>query len=230
MLYAIIAEILVDCVDDVLKYIAIDPKFLGLTIFALVPNTTEFVNAFSFAMHGNVALSMEIGSAYALQVCLLQIPIVVLYSVWNFSHYTDDVNGIQMLINNQWTKIPRLSGFLGLSSYHETDDLASTLVNSVANSPYEVFNNKKVKEVLNIGVDKIFPLILPHWDFIASLFGVYLFTYIYTEGKSNYFKGSILIFLYLVLMSGFYIALKVDGSSASASESFEIFGNRIWNK
>lgn len=31
-------------------------------------------------MNGNIALSMEIGSAYALQVLLLQIPAVVLYS------------------------------------------------------------------------------------------------------------------------------------------------------
>jgi Ca2+:H+ antiporter len=31
-------------------------------------------------MNGNIALSMEIGSAYTLQVCLLQIPAVVLYS------------------------------------------------------------------------------------------------------------------------------------------------------
>jgi Ca2+:H+ antiporter len=31
-------------------------------------------------MNGSIALSMEIGSAYTLQVCLLQIPAVVLYS------------------------------------------------------------------------------------------------------------------------------------------------------
>jgi Ca2+:H+ antiporter len=34
-------------------------------------------------MNGNIALSMEIGSAYALQVCLLQIPALVLYSAVN---------------------------------------------------------------------------------------------------------------------------------------------------
>lgn len=31
-------------------------------------------------MNGNIALSMEIGSAYALQVCLLQLPALVLFS------------------------------------------------------------------------------------------------------------------------------------------------------
>ena len=43
LLYAIIAEILVDTVDVVLESFAIDQKFLGITLFALVPNTTEFL-------------------------------------------------------------------------------------------------------------------------------------------------------------------------------------------
>lgn len=42
--YAIIAEILVSTVDAILdKYDRIDEKFLGITLFALVPNTTEFL-------------------------------------------------------------------------------------------------------------------------------------------------------------------------------------------
>lgn len=88
-----------DVVDVILKGSGIDEKFLGITLFALVPNTTEFMNAISFAMNGNIALrlvfkilsvpyltyfasSMEIGSAYALQVCLLQIPAMVAFSAW----------------------------------------------------------------------------------------------------------------------------------------------------
>jgi len=43
ILYALIAEILVDTVDVVLANVAIDEKFLGITLFALVPNTTEFL-------------------------------------------------------------------------------------------------------------------------------------------------------------------------------------------
>ncbi|THH20562.1 hypothetical protein EW146_g836 [Bondarzewia mesenterica] len=81
-LYAIIAELLVDVVDVVLEGSGIDEKFLGVTLFALVPNTTEFMNAVSFALNGNIALSMEIGSAYALQVCLVQIPAMVAFSAW----------------------------------------------------------------------------------------------------------------------------------------------------
>ncbi|VEU23500.1 DEKNAAC104693 [Brettanomyces naardenensis] len=161
--YAIIAEILVDVVDDVLKKFPINAKFLGLTVFALVPNTTEFVNAILFAMHGNVALSMEIGSAYALQVCLLQIPIIVLYSCWS---------GVK-------------SGILD--------------------------------------VTKMFTLIFPRWDFVACLMSVYMFTYVYAEGKSNYFKGSILILLYIALIIGFYTAIAIDTKYDAAIEESAVF-------
>lgn len=148
LLYAVIAEILVSCVDTVLQDVpSLNPKFLGLTIFALVPNTTEFLNAISFAIHGNVALSMEIGSAYALQVCLLQIPALVLYSVL----YTWRMDPAQISIR-----------------------------------------------------DMMFALVFPKWDLIAAMASVFLFTYLYAEGKSNYFKGSMLILLYVITVLGFY--------------------------
>jgi Ca2+/Na+ antiporter len=50
------AEVLVDEVDVVLEGSGVPEKFLGVTLFALVPNTTEFMNAISFAMNGNIAL------------------------------------------------------------------------------------------------------------------------------------------------------------------------------
>ncbi|KAG0352935.1 hypothetical protein BGZ54_002509 [Gamsiella multidivaricata] len=148
VLYAIIAEILVDSVDAVSS---IDEKLLGLVLFALVPNVTEFMNAISFAMYGNIALSMEIGSAYALQVCLIQIPAMVAVSAW-----------------------------------------------------------------LNYGKVEVwkhtFNLIFPRWDVFSMLFSVFLLTYTYIEGKSNYFKGSILILSYFVLMAGFYYAPASPGN------------------
>lgn len=143
-----------DCVDNVLKqFPSLNPKFLGLTVFALVPNTTEFLNAISFAMNGNVALSMEIGSAYALQVCLLQIPALVVFSIL----YT--------------LNIP--------------------------------------KNTINIR-DQMFTLVFPRWDLIACMVSVFLFTYLYAEGKSNYFKGSILILFYLVMTLGFFYQGVID--------------------
>lgn len=45
-------------------------------------------------MNGNIALSMEIGSAYVLQVCLLQVPALVLFSGVHssFISATDTIN------------------------------------------------------------------------------------------------------------------------------------------
>lgn len=156
LLYAIIAEILVDTVDVVLTGTNISEKFLGITVFALVPNTTEFLNAISFAMHGNVSLSMEIGSAYALQVCLLQIPALALYSM-KVGPIHDDIK------------------------------------------------------------DYMFTLIFPSWDLFMVIFCVFVFSYIYAEGKSNYFKGSILVLSYLVVMLGFYYAGEYDVQSELVS-------------
>lgn len=147
VLYAVIAEILVNTVDVVLESVDIDEKFLGITLFALVPNTTEFLNAISFAMNGNIALSMEIGSAYALQVCLLQIPALVLFSA---------VHG----------------------QYVDSQDL----------------------------IDHTFNLIFPQWDMVTVILCVFLLSYVYGEGKSNYFKGSILVLTYLVIIMGFYVS------------------------
>jgi len=104
-LYAAIAEVLVDVVDVILEGSGIDEKFLGLTLFALVPNTTEFMNAISFAMNGNIALSMEIGSAYALQVCLLQIPAMVAFSAWYNPRRVGDSADTFTLIFPRWDVI-----------------------------------------------------------------------------------------------------------------------------
>ncbi|TFK91973.1 hypothetical protein K466DRAFT_481611 [Polyporus arcularius HHB13444] len=119
-LYAIIAEILVDVVDVVMEGSGIDEKFLGVTLFALVPNTTEFMNAISFAMNGNIALSMEIGSAYALQVCLLQIPAMVAFSAWYAPERMGSVAETFTLIFPRWDIIAIiLSVFLMTYTYIE---------------------------------------------------------------------------------------------------------------
>jgi Ca2+:H+ antiporter len=98
-------------------------------------------------MNGNIALSMEIGSAYALQVCLLQIPALVLFSA--------------------------ITG-----PYFDPETL----------------------------VDHTFSLIFPQWDMVTVILCVFLLSYMYGEGKSNYFKGSILLLSYLVVMMGFYFS------------------------
>lgn len=117
-------------------------------------------------MNGNIALSMEIGSAYALQVCLLQIPALVLFSAL----YTGDA----------------LSG---------GNDLAHT-----------------------------FTLLFPQWDMVTVILCVFLLSYMYGEGKSNYFKGSILLLSYLVVVTGFYFSgygAVLDGGSDGGISRFD---------
>ncbi|KAJ7695701.1 hypothetical protein B0H17DRAFT_1055263 [Mycena rosella] len=119
-LYAGIAELLVDVVDVILEGSGIDEKFLGITLFALIPNTTEFMNAISFALNGNIALSMEIGSAYALQVCLLQIPAMVAFSAWYAPEKMGEVATTFTLIFPRWDVIVIiLSMFLMTYTYIE---------------------------------------------------------------------------------------------------------------
>ncbi|KAI1480587.1 Sodium/calcium exchanger protein-domain-containing protein [Daldinia eschscholtzii] len=172
VLYAIVAEILVDTVDVVLDNYAIDPKFLGITLFALVPNTTEFLNAISFAMNGNIALSMEIGSAYALQVCLLQIPALVFFSAVYPLQPAGDQDP------THWT----------------------------------------------------FSLLFPQWDMVTVILCVFLLSYMYGEGKSNYFKGSILILTYLVVVIGFYFSGFTDSQMGQMGVSrFDTLGpDGVW--
>ncbi|KAF5001493.1 hypothetical protein FDECE_10931 [Fusarium decemcellulare] len=148
LLYGVLANIIIETVDSILKEFHAYEKFVGLTIFALVPNTTEIWNAILFATNGNIALSMEIGSAYVLQVCLLQIPALVFFSA-AFHSYPGP-----------------------------NEDLRSY----------------------------VFPLVFPQWDMILVIICVFLLGYMYSEGKSNYFKGSILLLAYVVVISGFYFS------------------------
>lgn len=41
---------------------------------------------------------------------------------------------------------------------------------------------------------------------ITVILCVFLLSYVYGEGKSNYFKGSILVLTYLVVILGFYLS------------------------
>lgn len=92
-------------------------------------------------MNGNIALSMEIGSAYALQVCLLQIPALVLFSA---------IYGASL----------------------SADQLTS----------------------------HTFSMIFPQWDMVTVILCVFLLSYMYGEGKSNYFKVHILSLFFFILV------------------------------
>ena len=121
-------------------------------------------------MNGNIALSMEIGSAYALQVCLLQIPALVLFSALDATPPSNPA----------------------------ADITSST-----------------------------FTLLFPQWDMVTVILCVFLLSHMYGEGKSNYFKGSILLLSYLVVVVGYYLsgfAASMD-SPASTVSRFDTLGN-----
>jgi len=145
IIFSLLAEILIGSVDVVLKSINLDEKFLGVTLFALAPNVSEFYNAIAFAMYGNIALSLEIGSAYATQVAMLQIPAII------------GICGIR----DFFIDIPKESKYL-------------------------------------------FTLIFSKWDVVTIIIGVFLLSHVYTEGKSNYFKGAMLLIAYLVFVISYY--------------------------
>lgn len=53
---------------------------------------------------------------------------------------------------------------------------------------------------------------------VTVILCVFLLSYMYGEGKSNYFKGSILILSYLVVMVGFYFAGFDNGHPTSGGK------------
>ena len=120
-------------------------------------------------MNGNIALSMEIGSAYALQVCLLQIPALVFYSALQTNFTT-----APEILKHTFSKQSHL-----LIDFQDMVDGVLTLM---------------------------LALIFPQWDMVTVILCVFLLSYMYGEGKSNYFKGSILILSYFVVIVGFYFS------------------------
>ena len=123
-------------------------------------------------MNGNIALSMEIGSAYALQVCLLQIPALVLFSAF----------------------------YPGPAAPGNDVDLDPARYT--------------------------FSLLFPQWDMVTVILCIFLLSYMYGEGKSNYFKGSILLLAYLVVVVGYYFSgftTSLDSVAAGTSR-FDTMG------
>jgi Ca2+:H+ antiporter len=124
-------------------------------------------------MNGNIALSMEIGSAYALQVCLLQLPALLLFSAL------------------RWPFI----------------------------DPSEL-------------IDHTFNLIFPQWDMVTIILCVFLLSYMSGEGKSNYFKGSILVMTYLVVVLGFYFSsfTSMSEMGADPNDTLAIMSSMAWQQ
>ncbi|XP_028264496.1 putative cation exchanger C521.04c [Parambassis ranga] len=131
------ADLATEHIQPILNQPNISQYFIGVTVLAMVPEIPEIVNGIQFALQNNISLSLEVGSCIAVQVCMLQIPILVLF-----------------------------------------------------NSFYDVG----------------FVLVFSDQHLWASIFSVILVNYIFMDGKSDYFQGTALVVVYLILLALYYFA------------------------
>lgn len=92
-LFSFISELLVDSIQYSIQALGLNEAFVGvfflgkkivlivlIAILGTVANAAEIINAISFALRDNVALSIEIGAAATVQAALIQIPALVIFS------------------------------------------------------------------------------------------------------------------------------------------------------
>ena len=60
------------------------------------------------------------------------------------------------------------------------------------------------------------------WDMVTVILCIFLLSYMYGEGKSNYFKGSILMLTYLVVVIGYFFSGYT--SDVMGLERFDVMG------
>lgn len=82
VLMACCADLSVENIEPMLTHSAISQYFIGVTLLAMVPELPEIVNGIQFALQNNISLSLEVGSCIAVQVCMIQIPLLVLFNAF----------------------------------------------------------------------------------------------------------------------------------------------------
>ncbi|XP_041636279.1 cation/H+ exchanger protein 1 [Cheilinus undulatus] len=137
VLMAACADLSTENIEPMLNDSTVSQYFIGVTVLAMVPELPEIVNGIQFAVQNNISLSLEVGSCIAVQVCMIQIPLLILFNAFY------DV------------------GFL------------------------LVFNDIHL------------------W---ASIFSVILVNYIFMDGKCDYFQGTALVVVYLILLALYFFA------------------------
>ncbi|XP_039990085.1 putative cation exchanger C521.04c isoform X2 [Xiphias gladius] len=131
------ADLATEHIQPILNQPNISQYFIGVTVLAMVPEIPEIVNGIQFALQNNISLGLEVGSCIAVQVCMLQIPILVLFNAF-----------------------------------------------------YDVG----------------FVLLFSDLHLWASIFSVIVVNYIFMDGKSDYFQGTALVVVYLILLALYYFA------------------------
>uniref|UniRef100_A0A452GZC2 Cation exchanger C521.04c n=1 Tax=Gopherus agassizii TaxID=38772 RepID=A0A452GZC2_9SAUR len=131
------ADLATEHISPILTNSTVSQYFIGVTVLAMVPELPEIVNGIQFALQNNLSLSIEIGSCIAVQVCMLQIPILVLFTVF----------------------YP--TGFI---------------------------------------------LVFSDLHVYSSMFSVVLMNYIFMDGKCDYFQGTVLVMVYVILLAVYFFA------------------------
>lgn len=131
------ADLATEHIQPILSQPNVSQYFIGVTLLAMVAEIPEIVNGIQFALQNNISLSLEVGSCIAVQVCMLQIPILVLFNA-----------------------------------------------------------------IYDVG----FVLLFSDLHLWASIFSVILVNYIFMDGKSDYFQGTALVVVYLILLALYYFA------------------------
>ncbi|CAL8318397.1 unnamed protein product [Lota lota] len=81
LLMAACADLTTQNIHPILSY-NISQYFIGVTVLAMVPELPEIVNGIQFALQNNISLSLEVGSCIAVQVCMIQIPLLILFNAF----------------------------------------------------------------------------------------------------------------------------------------------------
>nr|XP_006812228.1 PREDICTED: low affinity vacuolar monovalent cation/H(+) antiporter-like [Saccoglossus kowalevskii] len=144
VLMSLCAELVTENIQPLLEKSGVSLYFIGVTLLALVPDIPEIVNGIQFALQNNMTLSIEVGCSIAVQVCLLQMPVLVIV---NAIYYIDFIL---------------------------------------------IFND------------------LHLWSVVLS---VVLVNYTFMDGKCDYFQGSTLVIVYLMLVAMYFFAPNPPGCS-----------------
>uniref|UniRef100_A0A3B5B995 Low affinity vacuolar monovalent cation/H(+) antiporter-like n=1 Tax=Stegastes partitus TaxID=144197 RepID=A0A3B5B995_9TELE len=137
VLMACCADLSTENIEPILAHSSISQYFIGVTVLAMVPELPEIVNGIQFALQNNISLSLEVGSCIAVQVCMIQIPLLILFNAF-----------------------------------------------------YDVG----------------FVLVFSDIHLWASIFSVILVNYIFMDGKCDYFQGTALVVVYLILLALYFFA------------------------
>ncbi|XP_063073390.1 cation/H+ exchanger protein 1 [Engraulis encrasicolus] len=137
LMMAACADLTTENIRPIISHSSISQYFIGVTVLAMVPELPEIVNGIQFALQNNISLSLEVGSCIAVQVCMIQIPLLILFNAF-----------------------------------------------------YDVG----------------FVLIFSDLHLWASIFSVILVNYIFMDGKSDYFQGTALVVVYLILLALYFFA------------------------